>query len=83
MDLGSVVVIDRGGGCNLGLVVVDLDLDLLVAIWVCWWWIWVGGGESNYLWYCLVTKKLQENKNKNWENKNENLFGYRETVRKF
>ena len=31
---------------------------------------------------CLVTKKLQEIKKENWENKNEWLFGYQEIARK-
>ena len=26
--------------------------------------------------YRLVTKKIQESKKENWENKNKNLFGY-------
>ena len=32
---------------------------------------------------CLVTKKLQESKKENWENKNEGLFGYQEIARKW
>lgn len=50
-----VVMLDYGGGRNLGLVVADLglimvDLDLVVGwiveevvIWVWWWWIWKNG----------------------------------------
>ena len=31
----------------------------------------------------LVTKKLQESKKQNWENRNEDMFGYQEIARKW
>ena len=35
------------------------------------------------MWHYLVTKKFQESKKENWENKNEDMFGYQEIARKW